>query len=311
MPSRGQSCWLTYVAWNTATNTYASGDGVNHSIQLVKDGVEAAPTNAVFEIDGTARPGLYAVAATSAETQFNFVNIGGKSSTVNVVVIDRTYAFDQLPIPAPAANGGLLTYGSGAGQLTTGTSGAVACNVIQWLNQGVFGTSSGFLQVDVERWRTLTPATLAGAASNLVQTTVSGLVANSNTTQIGGTAVATASGIIQVNVTQWLGVAPATLDPNLLVQTTVSSVGVAAITSNAIDTTFSNAVADALLNRSSAIESGITPALALRYIAAGMGGVTAGAGTTTFTIQGINQAGTNRITATTTASGNRTAVVLT
>jgi hypothetical protein len=91
---------------------------------------------------------------------------------------------------------------------------------------------------------------------------------------------------------------------------TTSVFGAPFLTSASYDATYSNGLADALINRSSGVESGITPGLAWRYMAAGEGGVTAGALTPTFTIQAINNPATNRITATTDSSGNRLAVVL-
>lgn len=71
-----------------------------------------------------------------------------------------------------------------------------------------------------------------------------------------------------------------------------------------------NAFADALLDRANAIETAITPRLALRYISAALAGVLSGAATTTVTILGAN-VGTTRITATVDASGNRSAITLT
>jgi len=68
-------------------------------------------------------------------------------------------------------------------------------------------------------------------------------------------------------------------------------------------------IADSLLDRSGAIESGITPRLALRYCAAAASGKISGAATTTVTIQGSNTS-TDRIVATVDADGNRSAVTL-
>lgn len=70
-----------------------------------------------------------------------------------------------------------------------------------------------------------------------------------------------------------------------------------------------NAIADALLDRANAIETGLTPRQALRLTAAGDGGLLSGAGTGSIAILGAG-VGTTRVTATTDASGNRTAVTL-
>lgn len=74
--------------------------------------------------------------------------------------------------------------------------------------------------------------------------------------------------------------------------------------------TQNNAAADALLNRANAIETGITPALALRYVSAAMAGVVNGASGPTITFAGINVA-TTRITATVDSVGDRSSITLT
>lgn len=201
----------------------------------------------------------------------------------------------------------------------------------------VSGTLSG--GVNVTQWQGGSPAPLVNA---LVQTSVSGTV--SSVGSVTGTVASVTSG---VNVTQWLGSTPAPLSA-ALVQAQVSGVpsvnvtqwnggapnnlvagrvdasagalasGVivtgsfasAAITATTTDSTFNQAVATTLLDSANAIETGITPRQALRYIAAAEAGVTTGALTNTFTISAISATGSTRITATTDSSGNRQAVTL-
>lgn len=70
-----------------------------------------------------------------------------------------------------------------------------------------------------------------------------------------------------------------------------------------------NSVADAYLDRADAIEAGITPRLAQRYIAAACAGTLSGSQTSSEVFQGVG-VGTTRITATVDSSGNRTAINL-
>lgn len=70
-----------------------------------------------------------------------------------------------------------------------------------------------------------------------------------------------------------------------------------------------NAVADALLDRTDAVESSLTVRQALRLIAAASAGKLSGAGTTTITIRNIGDSA-DRITATVDADGNRSAVTV-
>jgi hypothetical protein len=69
-------------------------------------------------------------------------------------------------------------------------------------------------------------------------------------------------------------------------------------------------IVSTLLDAADAIETGVTPREALRYIAAALAGVLSGAATTTVSIAAIGNAATPRISATVDASGNRSAVTL-
>lgn len=71
-----------------------------------------------------------------------------------------------------------------------------------------------------------------------------------------------------------------------------------------------NEIADALLDRAAAIETGITPRQALRLITAAEAGKLSGAATTTVTIRNASADTKDRIVATVDASGNRSAVTL-
>lgn len=81
--------------------------------------------------------------------------------------------------------------------------------------------------------------------------------------------------------------------------------GLTALPSN---TAFANALADALLDRASGIETSMTLRQALRLILSSSAAKSSGAATSTFTIRDINDT-KDRLTVTTDADGNRTAVV--
>ncbi len=69
-----------------------------------------------------------------------------------------------------------------------------------------------------------------------------------------------------------------------------------------------NDIADALLDRSNAIETGLTPRQAWRLMAAALAGKLSGAATTTVTIRNAVQDSKNRIVATVDVDGNRSAI---
>lgn len=89
-----------------------------------------------------------------------------------------------------------------------------------------------------------------------------------------------------------------------------ASIATGAVDADALAADAANEIADALLDRSGAVETGITPRLALRYAASALAGILSGAATTTVTIKAINDGATTRITATVDADGNRSAVTL-
>lgn len=192
MAAKGQSITVTYYAYNTNTNAYQTGDAANHTLKLLKDGTEASPTNGNAELDSTNFPGLYTLALTSAECTFNTVDVGGKSATANVILIGKTYAFDNVPVFALGTQGGLLTVGSGAGQLNV---------------------TSGFANANVQQWEGLPPSALQ---SGLVQAAI---VSGAATSVLGSVASVTSG----VNVTQWLAVTVASSVSGGFIQASVTS----------------------------------------------------------------------------------------
>ncbi len=82
-----------------------------------------------------------------------------------------------------------------------------------------------------------------------------------------------------------------------------------AVDANALAASATQEIADALLDRADAVETGYTPRKALRLILAALAGKLSGAATATITIRNVTDT-KDRITATVDASGNRGAVGL-
>ena len=164
----------------------------------------------------------------------------------------------------------------------------------------------------------IVPITLTFTSSTVGAVTVTG-TPGVNVTQINGVSAASSSAQLGVNVITWRDGTPASLS-GVLVQALASGVSVSAGTvtvgTNNDKTGYSltsgeeTAIANAVWDNASGIETNVTPRQALRYTAAASAGVTVGALTSTFTISAISAAGTTRLTASCDSSGNRTAVVL-
>jgi hypothetical protein len=113
----------------------------------------------------------------------------------------------------------------------------------------------------------------------------------------------------RVDVGAWVGDAPSALISGR-VDANVQAAATGVISAAALASDAANEIADALLDRSDGIESGITPRQAMRAMAAALAGVLSGAATTTVTIRALNNSGTTRITATVDSDGNRSALTL-
>ncbi len=143
MATRAVQTVVSYTAWDTLAQAGKTGDVANHTLRWLKDGVAAAPTNAAAEIDSTNLPGEYKVTLTSTETDCLFGEIGGKSSTANIIIVPTRIAFEAVPNAAAGASGGLPTVdannavkvqsGTGANQISL-SSGAVALQADQAVN---------------------------------------------------------------------------------------------------------------------------------------------------------------------------------
>lgn len=92
---------------------------------------------------------------------------------------------------------------------------------------------------------------------------------------------------------------------------TSSAINTDAITATGLAADAANEIADALLNRANAIETGLTPVQSLRLIAAVLAGKVSGGGTGTVTVRNAVADSKDRIVATTPdANGNRSAITV-
>ena len=122
MSTRGVSFYGTYIAWDTNASAFKTGDVANHTIRWIKDGVSAAATNTPAEVDAANCPGLYKVLITDGEADCKAGEVGGKSSTSNVVIVPTAYTFDAALKP--------LTYGVFAGVSATQSTLASSASAV-------------------------------------------------------------------------------------------------------------------------------------------------------------------------------------
>jgi len=270
------------------------------------------------EIDATNMPGLYrldvpnAAIDTAGSVSLMLSGATGMAPLpleLQVVAADLEdgvrLGLTALPNAAAGASGGLLISGSNSGTTTLGAltiTGAMSINGTGNVAQtgdsyARIGAPAGAsIAADIASIKVDTGTTLTGRLT----ATRAGYLDN-----LSGGAVALASG---VNVTQWLGGTPnALISGRLDVNLQAGATGVISAALLASDA--ANEIADALLDRADAIETGITLRLASRYTVAAAAGVASGMATTAAVIKGANVL-TTRITATVDADGNRSSVTL-
>lgn len=124
MATRAQSMTVAFYAYDTSANTFKTGDSANITMRWTKDGTIAAlSATTVTEVDSTNSPGQYKVTLSGTETDCLIGSLSGKSTTANIIVVGPTITFEQTPSAAVNAVGGLITRGTGTGQLNVDGSG--------------------------------------------------------------------------------------------------------------------------------------------------------------------------------------------
>lgn len=226
-------------------------------------------------------------------------------TTVDTVVDAIKAVTDALP-----DSGALSTIDTNIDTLLTRLSAARA-GYLDNLSAGAVATAAALAVVDgiaddiLEDTGTTLPATLATIAGYL-DTEIAAILLDTGTTLDGKlNTIDTVVDAIKV-------VTDAIPDGGALTALLADVAAILADTGTdgvALTAAERNSVADALLDRTNAIETGWTLRMALRVVAAAVGGKLSGAGTATNTIRSITD-GKDRITATVDADGNRSAITL-
>jgi hypothetical protein len=331
---------VTYIAWDTGNQVGKTGDVANHTLRWVKDGTASAPTNAASEVSAAYCPGLYKVTLTSTETDANLGTLAGISSTSGVSIIPKEIQFERLPDAAPAASGGLLTVGTGTGQINP-SSGKIACTIAA----GDLATDSitaAALKADAvaeiqSGLSTLTVSDIrsaVGLASANLDTQLSGIVGyidtevaaiKAKTDNLPASPASASDCLTAAGVRSAIGLASANLDTQLATIAGYIDTEVAAIKAktDTLPSAFPTNFASLAITSGGAvslsasgldavtIETGLNARQALAIIASASAGVLAGANTTTVTIAAAGVPATNRITATVDSDDNRLSVTLT
>lgn len=276
MATRAVQQVVEFMAWDTSADAPKTGDSANFTLRWVKDGTASATTNSASEVDSTNCPGLYKVTLTSTETDCLFGALHGKSSTANVYLIPVQVGFEQIPNAVPGAAGGLFIAGTNAPVTITGSGTALTLSSSGGNGAGMAISGNG-----------------SGA----------GLSATGGATGVGFRVIGGATSGRGMYVTS-----TANNDNAFEADAHGTGKDFAGTIADAASSTFNNATADALLDRSSAAE-GYTPRQILRLLTCTQGAKVAGAATTTVTVRDVADS-KDRVTATVDANGNRTAITL-
>ena len=87
MPLKNSAVTVCYVAWDSSANVGKTGDAANHTPRAVGDGTEFTPAATPVEVDAVNLKGIYKIALAAGENNYDFVTLGGKSTTPNVNIM--------------------------------------------------------------------------------------------------------------------------------------------------------------------------------------------------------------------------------
>ena len=104
---------------------------------------------------------VYKATITATQAQCQVGTLAGKSSTTGITIIPITVTFENLPTALPAASGGLLTVGTGAGQINPSGTGKVPATVAST-------DVTGNVAADVQTIKTQTVTCSAGVTVNTI-----------------------------------------------------------------------------------------------------------------------------------------------
>lgn len=329
---------LIVFAFDSTTNLPKTGDAANITAYVSKDygSVTVLGDTSATEMDSTNAKGYYLFDLTQGETNGNTLLFSAKSSTANIVVVGSpATVFTDPP------NSSLLAI-DGSGQVTVGALASGSIHLATFASDvGNLSNHSGTAQSGSTS-STFKMDTGATATDNFYQYQILQLTGGTGAGQtaiiasyVGSTRVATIVGTWAVTpdntttfATMLSGLALVGDKTGFALTSAYDAAKTAAQAGNAMTLTSAydaaktaaqagdamaltsgerNSTADALLDRSGAIETGITPRGALRLATAMAAGKTNGtdiAGTAHIRDVADTK---NRVTATTDGLGNRTA----
>lgn len=275
---------MAVFAFDTTSGAPKTGDAANITLYVDKDwaSVNALTDTSATEIDSTNAKGWYLFDVSQTETNANTLLFTGKSTTANISIVG------QLIYTVPANFTTLSIDSSGRALSDVDT---IKTNPV--VNGGTITFP--------------TTATLA-STTNITAGTIT-TVTNLTNAATNGDLTTTMKASVNVEADTALADYDAPTHAELTSElATADDATLAAIAALSIPTAVQNA--DALLDRSNAVETGVTPRGALRIMGSVLGGKLSGAGTNTETFRNTVADSKDRVTATVDTSGNRTAITI-
>lgn len=122
LKNRADTVYL--FAFNSSTNDGQANDAANLTVRAVGDGTEYTPAATPVQVDATNLKGVYKLALTAAEMNYNSILVGGRSATANVTIAPIIFTTDE--------SSGLAVFGTvnDAGATAGGFIGAAGLSAI-------------------------------------------------------------------------------------------------------------------------------------------------------------------------------------
>jgi hypothetical protein len=293
-----------------------TGTTLDTNVTAIKTKTDYLPSYAA----GTA--GGVTIAGSNAATTFATLTSTGALTAGSLAVTGTTTLTGAVTTGAVTKASESITGQFDAGNVlvdtTTVLTGAVTTGAVTKASESITGQlDAGNVLVDTTT--VLTGAVSTGAVT-LASEAITGALSVGTTTTLTG-AVSAPAGVaanITGDITGSLSGAVGTVTLLSANAVAVGSIATGAITAGAIAADAigaselaadaANEIADALLDRADAVETGLTPRGALRLCSSASAGTLSGADTTTVTIKNAVADSKARITATVDSDGNRSAV---
>jgi len=137
MALKNQPLVVTFWTLNTLTNEGMSGYAPYIQLKEIGDGVEYSLSVSAVEVNANTLPGLYSVSLPASATNYNFITIGGITSSSDIVVVPVSFATERGYLETISGEVNGLVSGVNVSGITTGVQQKIADSMTYALTSAI------------------------------------------------------------------------------------------------------------------------------------------------------------------------------